>query len=237
MLPDALASKPTWIMGRMLAISDIHGCVRTFLTLLDKVAISRSDVLYLLGDYINRGPDSKGVIDLIFRLRHEGYDVRCLRGNHEQMLLNSIQSENKGASIRLETRELLASFGVSRAADIPRIYLDWFNDLPVYFDVPGFFLVHAGLNFHRPDPLSDSEAMLWIRQWHHTLDRDWLGGRILVHGHTPQPHFQIQEDLEGLDDMPILCIDCGCAFGQLPYGQLCVADLGNRTLFFQEKID
>ncbi|HNE28605.1 MAG: metallophosphoesterase family protein [Saprospiraceae bacterium] len=224
-------------MSRLLAISDIHGCAQTFQALLDQLDFSRSDTLFLLGDYINRGPDSRGVIDIILHLQHTGYDVRCLRGNHEQMLLNSIQAAGRGAAIRLETRELLDSFGVARAADIPRIYLDWLHELPLYFNIPGFFMVHAGLNFHRPDPLSDPDAMLWIRQWHHTLERDWLGDRLLIHGHTPQPDFQIREDLNGLDTLPILCIDCGCAFGQLPYGQLCAVDLNNRALFFQEKTD
>ena len=66
------------------AISDIHGCAKTFEALLDRIALSTQGELYLLGDYLDRGPDSKGVLDLIFRLQREGYAVHCLRGNHEQ---------------------------------------------------------------------------------------------------------------------------------------------------------
>ena len=69
---------------RRFAISDIHGCARTFEALLDRIAFTSQDELYLLGDYIDRGGDSKGVLDLIFRFQKEGYAVQCLLGNHEQ---------------------------------------------------------------------------------------------------------------------------------------------------------
>ena len=72
------------------AISDIHGCIATFKTLLDKIKFSKEDELYLLGDYIDRGPDSKGVIDHIWYLQKSGYQVHCLRGNHENMLLQEV---------------------------------------------------------------------------------------------------------------------------------------------------
>lgn len=66
------------------AITDLHGCARTFRALLDKIRFSKEDELYLLGDYINRGPDSKGVIDHILELRESGHTVHCLRGNHQR---------------------------------------------------------------------------------------------------------------------------------------------------------
>ena len=65
---------------RKFAISDIHGCLKSFEALLDKIQLSTSDELYILGDYIDRGPDSKGVIDYIWKLEQEGYAVKCLRG-------------------------------------------------------------------------------------------------------------------------------------------------------------
>jgi len=70
---------------RQIAISDIHGCARTFQALLDKIQLSTNDQLYLLGDYIDRGPDSKGVIDTILGLINAGYRVQTLMGNHEKM--------------------------------------------------------------------------------------------------------------------------------------------------------
>ena len=77
---------------RRFAISDIHGCIKTFKTLVDRIEFSKEDTLYLLGDYIDRGPDSKGVIDHIWKIQEEGYRVHCLRGNHEQMLLEELKN-------------------------------------------------------------------------------------------------------------------------------------------------
>ena len=68
------------------AISDIHGCAKNFKALLDRISLSLGDELYLLGDYIDRGPDSKGVIDHVWQLQKTGHTVHCLCGNHEQRL-------------------------------------------------------------------------------------------------------------------------------------------------------
>jgi len=76
---------------RTIAIADIHGCCRTFERLVHaEVKLKKSDRLYLLGDYIDRGPDSKGVIKLILRLLEDGYDIQPVLGNHEQMLLDAV---------------------------------------------------------------------------------------------------------------------------------------------------
>ena len=76
--------------ARRFAVPDIHGCNKTFQALLDRIQLTTNDQLFLLGDYIDRGPDSVGVLDTILRLKEEGYSVFPLRGNHEQMLIESI---------------------------------------------------------------------------------------------------------------------------------------------------
>src|SRR5690348_12378540 len=108
--------------GRTLAIGDIHGCARTFRRLLEKVELDRADTLYLLGDLIDRGPDSKGVIEMILKLLEDGFDIRPIRGNHEELMLLAIRSgvfedlldwlENGGGST-------LMSYGVDYPSDIP----------------------------------------------------------------------------------------------------------------------
>ena len=68
---------------RIIAIADVHGCNRTFGQLLiEKVRLNKIDTLYLLGDFIDRGPDSKGVLDTILELLCDDYDVRPILGNH-----------------------------------------------------------------------------------------------------------------------------------------------------------
>jgi serine/threonine protein phosphatase 1 len=72
-------------------IPDIHGCIKTLTYLFEeKLKISIGDRVFMLGDYIDRGPDSPGVVEYIIRLIESGYNINCLKGNHEQLLLDSI---------------------------------------------------------------------------------------------------------------------------------------------------
>ena len=72
------------------AISDIHGCYQTFIDLLAQLNLTKEDELYLLGDLIDRGPNSKGVIDHVMQMQEDGYKVTVLMGNHEYMFLQAI---------------------------------------------------------------------------------------------------------------------------------------------------
>ena len=79
---------------RRIVVGDIHGCSQTFRSLAEEeIRLAGNDILYLLGDYVDRGPDSKGVLDYIMDLMQGGYDVRPLRGNHEEDLLKYNQEE------------------------------------------------------------------------------------------------------------------------------------------------
>jgi serine/threonine protein phosphatase 1 len=218
---------------RQFAISDIHGCARTFEALLDQIALSTQDELYLLGDYIDRGPDSKGVLDLIFRLQREGYQLQCLMGNHEEMLLNELSSRSFGRS----DAALLRSFDCEKNEQIPSLYIKFMQGLPYYLEIDGYLLVHGGLNFKVPDPLRDTDSMAWIRNWYGHLDRDWLRGRIIVHGHTPQEKAHILGSLDTLDEVPAINIDNGCVFDFDGFGSLCALDLTDRRLFFQARVE
>ena len=77
-------------MERRIVIGDIHGCNKTFKKLLFEVlAISSEDKIYVLGDFVDRGPDSIGVINTILELKENAYHIYCLRGNHEQLMIDS----------------------------------------------------------------------------------------------------------------------------------------------------
>ena len=81
-------------MARRLVIGDVHGCRETLKGLLEKkMKISREDRLFFLGDYIDRGPDSKGVLDYLIDLKENGYSTVFIRGNHEEMLIESLSSD------------------------------------------------------------------------------------------------------------------------------------------------
>ncbi|MCB0571084.1 MAG: serine/threonine protein phosphatase [Phaeodactylibacter sp.] len=227
---------------RQIAISDIHGCLKTFDALLDMIGLTASDELYLLGDYIDRGPNSKGVIDQIWALQAGGYQVFCLRGNHEELLLNATNGRPSAQAMWLNNGgdSTMQSFGLGPEdppGDIPGNYLDFLGGLPYYYEPEGYFLVHAGLDFRLPDPLEGLAAMLWIRDWYSSLDKDWLRGRVIVHGHTPLYRPLIQNQLNHLSEFPVIDIDAGCVYSLMYLNNMCAFDLASRQLFFQKNID
>ncbi|MEM9917134.1 MAG: metallophosphoesterase family protein [Bacteroidota bacterium] len=223
---------------RRFAISDIHGCPKTFQALLDKIAFSTSDTLYLLGDFIDRGPDSKGVIDLIFQLQQQGYLVHSLRGNHDQMMLDALKSSDKQRLWLLNGgQNTLDSFQANTLSEIPKKYIQFIEELPYFFEVNGYLLSHAGFDFREGQPLQNTVAMMWIRRWYQDLDRDWLGDRIIVHGHTPLKREIIEGQLRQIDQLPVIAIDNGCVYHRTDMHQLCALDLDKRQLIFQSNME
>ncbi|MDP5172892.1 MAG: serine/threonine protein phosphatase [Bacteroidia bacterium] len=239
---------------RRIAISDIHGCVKTFRSLLeDQVVLSKDDQLYLLGDYVDRGPDSKGVLDYIMELTKANYNVRCLRGNHEEMMYKAAKSPNEAPLWLVNGgQQTLASFGVDDPASIPAKYLEFIEGLEYFAEVDNLIFVHAGLNFkgnseenresgflwRMHNPMKDLDSMMWIRWWYNDIDWHWLRDRIIVHGHTPQGTDEIWDMYDNLSQSQVIDIDNGCFARNHPgMGQLCAFDATNMDLFFQENID
>lgn len=194
-------------------IGDIHGCNRTFQALLEQLNLGEADQLILLGDYIDRGPDSKGVIDTIFSLREAGQEVLCLRGNHEQLLLDALEDAGDLEMWLINGgRQTMASFGADRPRDIPQAYIDFFKSTLLFHEAGTCLCVHGGLDFFKPNPLEDARALLWARRWYSDIDYNWLGNRIIVHGHTPTPIESIREQGKNLDQQRYLNLDNGCVY-------------------------
>ncbi len=240
---------------RNIAISDIHGCAKTFRYLVEEqVKLNPDDTLYLLGDYVDRGPDSKGVLDYMMELSQSGYQLRCLRGNHEEMMISASREQSE-VELWLNNggKETLHSFGLNEPREIPESYLSYMDQMDTHFEVDQYILVHAGLNFVGSDseeensdaflwklhnPLSDSYSMMWIRWWYDDINWNWLKNRIIVHGHTPIMSDEITEMLSALGQDQVLDIDNGCfARYRDGMGQLCAFDMTNQRLYFQENID
>ena len=227
-------------MKRTFAIGDTHGCLQTMKALLDKIGFTKNDELIMLGDYVDRGPDSKGVIDTLATMMLEGYQVEMLCGNHEQMLISEYIYEDPKARIGLSGQQTLNSFGVKSFKQIPVEYIDFLKTLPLYRLTEQYILVHAGLDFSRGNPLHYNDGLLWVRDWYDRIDREWLGNRIVVHGHTPQTKMATTEQLKNLKQLPVLDIDCG-GFAKsklkIGLGNLCAFDLTNQELYFQENVE
>ena len=222
--------------GRRIAISDTHGCGDTLEKLLtDQIALSQEDTLYLLGDFIDSGPKSKKVIDLIINYQDNGWPVYCLRGNHEELMLKALHNASyhdlwAGANGGSTT---LRSFDANTVLEIPEFYLRFFQNLDYYFSLPDYLLVHAGFNFKAPDPFQDYESMVWIRNF--PVDPEQTHNRRIIHGHTPIPFRYIKQAIQEGD--PHINIDNGCAYPKEGLQGLVALDLDNWTLWRQPNVE
>jgi serine/threonine protein phosphatase 1 len=221
-------------MTRIFAIGDIHGCCNTFKKLLlEKLAIQKSDKIYCVGDYVDRGKDSKGVIDLIIDLRIKGYRIYTIRGNHEQMMLDSvIDRERLHLWIQNGGMETLKSFGISSVNELPAEYLAFLEQTEFFIETSKYIFVHAGLNFRIENPFMDKEAMLWIRDDY--FDKSKINDRILIHGHTPMPLKYLSKQLNSGK----INIDGGCVYSFRPsFGNLVALSLPDMQLIAMKNIE
>lgn len=216
-------------MVRAFAIGDIHGCIHTFRKLLfEKIKIEQQDIIYCLGDYIDRGNDSKSVLDLILSLRSENYNIQTLRGNHEQMLLDSLHSPDSMEMWMYNGADAtLASFGVNSPNELDPKYLQFFRETKLFIEYKNYILVHAGLNFSLPEILEDKEAMLWARGF--SDHQPSLGDRIMLHGHTPIPLKKIQKQ-----NGNCINVDGGCVYTEFnSLGNLVAFDLNEKKYYWE----
>ena len=218
---------------RRFVIPDTHGCALTFHHLLHKtLQVRKSDRVYLLGDMIDRGPRSKELLDLLMELQSRGFSISCLRGNHEQMLLDAYQSpENIQTWVLNGGYATLDSFGVAKVAALPRRYLDFLRSLPFYIELKDFILIHGGMNFADGVPFSDTRAMLWSRNL--SIDKQLTSNRRLICGHTPHSQNTVRASLAA----DIITLDNGCVYREHGLGTLAALELNSLELVFQPNID
>src|ERR1017187_8876025 len=141
-------------MPRLFAIGDIHGCSKTFRKLLlEIIQIRKSDKIYCIGDYVDRGNDSKGVIDFIIELRNKNYHIHTLRGNHEQMMLDAtIDRQRLNHWLENGGGATLQSFNISNTNQLPLRYLIFLKQTKHIIVKNKYIFVHAGLNFNIENP-------------------------------------------------------------------------------------
>lgn len=218
--------------GRRLVITDIHGCGKTFAKLLKKVELNREDQLFLLGDFINRGPRSKKVLDTVLSLKEDGYQVFPLMGNHEENLLHIVQ--NNPAELQLLLTPRNSTNLLNKKGNVRGRFYRFIQSLPYYYDLGDFYLVHAGFNLSKKKPFIDSHSMAWMRNF--SLDKK-LNGRKVIFGHTPTKLFKIQSAIG--ENTKSICLDNGCSHTYLgiEYSSLLCYDLDSKKLYRQKNID
>ncbi len=216
------------------AISDIHGCYHTFKELLDTIGLNKNDELILLGDYINRGNYSKEIVDFIMQLESEKYNIHCLKGNHEEMIFDSIIYNDKVNSEDVT----LKSFGITNLKEMPKKYINWFLKLKPYHISSNYILVHAGLDFSKESHLQENRNMYWIRDWYKDIDYNRLGYKKIIHGHQSINKNDIIEMRDDLEESQVLGIDNGCyKTDQYGLGKLCCFNLDTKELYFEVNKD
>ena len=235
-------------MNKTWIFPDIHGYKKTLEKLLGQILPSKDDKLIFLGDYIDRGPDSKGVIDFVRSLQDDGYNVVCLKGNHEEYFVEAYYESlghKKGFFSRKPPKlkawmehggkEALESFGVKDLKKIPREYIEWVEQGELYVELDDFVVVHAGLNFQLDDPFEDKHAMLWIKEF--DIIPEKIGHRKIIHGHTPVNHEFISEMVE-TDRYDFIDLDNGIYMPQRQgYGNLMALELSEMKLVAQPNVE
>lgn len=178
------------VYERIFAVGDIHGCLSHLEKLIRMLPIQKEkDLLVFIGDYIDRGPDAKAVVDYVLDLRERLCPTICLLGNHEQMFLDYMTTDLEADTFLYNGGlETLASYGLAgrrkiSPEDLPPGHAAFFQDLQHYYETDDFIFVHAGLRPGIPLARQSQYDFLWIRFDFIRSDYDF--GKSVIFGHTP----------------------------------------------------
>ncbi len=204
---------------RRFVIGDIHGCSKALRTVLAEIQPTADDEVVFLGDYIDRGPDSRNVVDQIIELKNE-CSVIPLRGNHEVMLSGIIHSGlDPTVWLKCGGHATVASYG-GKLSRVPQKHLDFYQALRPYYETDDAAFIHA--NYIAGVPFSQlDDAMLY---WTHLVppypQPHESGKRVFV-GHTPQANGFV------LDLGHLVCVDTYCFGG----GYLTAMEIGTDAIY------
>lgn len=198
--------------ARLIVIGDIHGHAAALAAILQQIAPTRRDLLITLGDHVDGGPDSRGVLDQLLELRKQCQLVSLL-GNHEEMMLWARHSKDDfrfwqhcGGEATLD------SYGPDRSLEqVPREHWRFLQDCAVHFETDGYFFVHASYDPAKPLDEQNTKTLRW-QSLDESIPTPHANGKIAIVGHTVQPNDRILE-------LPHLkCLDTGCGHGGLLTG-------------------
>jgi len=204
--------------GRLLAIGDIHGCDVAFETLLNVITPRPADTIVILGDVVDRGPNTKRCIDLIFELQ-KACRVVSIMGNHEEMFLDAINGgrwqrtwmQNGGV-------EMLESYG-GLVDDIPDEHLDFMRSMQDYYEAEWDLFTHGTPYFDTPIEQQTSQGLRWNRIF--GREPPHSSGKRVICGHTSQ------KSGVPLVFMGYVCLDTNAYGG----GALTALDVGTDTIY------
>ncbi len=176
-------------MSNLYAVGDIHGQLHMLEALVERVSFQEDDEVVFLGDFIDRGRDSRGVVEFLISFQKRHPRAVCLRGNHEDMFLDHLAGGGNyeaGVYFMNGGHETLDGYLDTRGEiRLPEAHAAFFENLQWMHVSRGFIFVHAGLrpgvSLERQDPMD----LVWIRR--EFLDAEHDFGKPVVFGHTPTP--------------------------------------------------
>ena len=184
-------------MSRILAIGDIHGALEKLQMLMMNLNWDPTgDIIVFIGDYVDRGPQSAGVIDHILGMKQWSDRIVCLRGNHEQLFMDFLEGKNIETFLYNGGDTTIDSYG-GPDSGIPQEHYDFLQSLPLYFETDEYIFVHAGLRDGIPLELQDPRDLLWIRE--EFIYSEFDHGRRVIFGHTPSRVPIVQPNKIGID--------------------------------------
>jgi serine/threonine protein phosphatase 1 len=211
--------------GRLIAIGDIHGCLAALLSILGAIKPTGEDTIVTLGDYIDRGPDCRGVIDCLIRLQPYCRLVPLL-GNHDVLLIDirNGQSELVADWLLFGGDATLMSYGTKRPEDIPADHIEFLENCMLYFETEKHLFLHGTYDPALPMERQSLQTLLWdkIRP---TPPGPHCSGKIVIVGHTAQRTGKI------LDLGYLKCIDT-CCYGD---GYLTALDIQTGQIWQADK--
>ncbi|RYX83193.1 serine/threonine protein phosphatase [bacterium] len=180
--PSPLSPSSAPEAPRLFAIGDIHGCLTALDVLLESLQLRPQDQLVLLGDYIDRGPDSRGVIERLLELEREGEHI-FLRGNHESwMMSGGINFSMFQSWLEVGGLETLASYGSQDISDIPESHWLFIERTRLFYETDTHIFVH-GASGQGPLETTGEHWLLWSRIYN--IEPHPSGKRVIC-GHTSQ---------------------------------------------------
>ncbi len=191
--------------GDIYVVGDIHGCLAPLKRLLEHLEPDLyRDRLLFMGDYVDRGPESRGVVDYILSLmaRYPAENIICLKGNHEVMFLDYLAGQDEGLFLfngGLNTLEDYWGEGWDRRTDLvlPPDHARFYQDLRPFYETEEYIFVHAGLKPEVPLEEQSEEDLYWIRGEFIASTEDF--GRRVIFGHTPFEQPLILPNKIGID--------------------------------------
>ena len=188
---------------RDFIIGDVHGCLGMLKRLMDKIDWRPDkDRLIFLGDFIDRGKDSKGVVDFILELTRMSPHVCCLMGNHEKLFLDFLNGLETNLFLMNGGISTLESYHIKKRSNrnaplIPPEHIQFLEDLKSWIELDDFYVVHAGLKPGVEIKEQSLEDLIWIRDRFIYSDFDF--GKKIIFGHTPFRDPLVMNNKIGLD--------------------------------------